>query len=177
VKEISLTQEQVALVSDEDYERAAQHKWCASKTRKGWVARARVNGSMIELHRFILNAPKRSEVDHENHNGLDCQRHNIRLATRRQNAMNRRGRGKSRFRGVDFDSKWNKWRACICPHRKNRFLGYFQTEEQAALAYNDAARECYGEFACLNDVQHFHAHTREHAMGQEKQPAREETGE
>jgi hypothetical protein len=118
------------------------------------------------MHRIIIAAPPGVEVDHRNHNGLDNRRSNLRLATTLQNAGNRRkqrvthsgGLPSSQYKGVTLASRfcgkgsdWRlrakyNWVAVI----GKQLLGYFTDEIQAALAYDEAALELYGEFALLN---------------------------
>jgi len=92
-------------------------------------------------------------VDHINGNGLDNRKANLRLATRRQNQFNRRQRCDavlSKYKGVTFRKKTNKWlvRIGYCGRRIN--LGLFDNETDAAKAYDEAAKELFGEFAALN---------------------------
>jgi hypothetical protein len=109
----------------------------------------------VLLHRFILGAAPGTMIDHKNGNGLDCTRENLRLATRSQNQHNagRRmyaGARSSRFKGVHWHRVTGKWVAQIMAARKYHYLGLFIDEEQAARAYDAAARELHGEFAQLN---------------------------
>lgn len=104
---------------------------------------------LVRLHRVILDAPEDMWVDHEDNDGLNCRRSNIRLATPSQNARNRR-RGtnnKSGFKGVSFFKDHQKWTACIRVDGRKKFLGYFPSAEEAHQAYCEAARIHYGEFA------------------------------
>jgi hypothetical protein len=100
-----------------------------------------------------LSTFSRSVVDHTNTNSLDNRRANLRLATPSQNSCNSR-RDKSntysRFRGVSFSKRKGKWFAAIRANGKKIWLGYFQTELDAARAYDEAARKYHGEFARLN---------------------------
>lgn len=105
------------------------------------------------LHRLIMNAPKGIDVDHRNHNGLDCRRDNLRLATRGlNNANNRRPPGFSGYRGVYFVSraKSKPWLARVKSDRKEHYLGLYETAEMAARAYDNGALRFHGEFATLN---------------------------
>jgi hypothetical protein len=95
------------------------------------------------------------EVDHWNHDGLDNRRENLRVCTKAQNNHNCRKHRwhngeytSSKYKGVCWNKTEKKWMAYI--HRKT--LGYFRTEEEAALAYNAAATRDFGEFAVLNDI-------------------------
>lgn len=107
------------------------------------------------LHRLILNAPKGMLVDHRNHNGLDNRRLNIRLATHAENMRNRRKAylcaSTSDYKGARWTRFCPKpWHSTIGVNGKNVSLGYFATDEEAARAYDMAAVEHFGEFACLN---------------------------
>ncbi len=93
-------------------------------------------------------------VDHENHNTLDNCRKNLRTATNSQNQMNRRSQKNSvsRHKGVHFYKRYQRWQSQISYNNKRIQLGYFKYEQDAALAYNEAARKYHGEFAYFNSV-------------------------
>ena len=163
VRQIELTRGKVALVDDEDYERLAAHKWYArAKSRYGltYYAMRRccnpdIHTTTVRMHRVIMDAPPGMQVDHINGNGLDNRRDNLRLATHSQNQANRRYKapGKSsQFLGVSWRKREKQWRAQIGINGKLRWLGRFDAEIDAALAYNEAALELHGEFASLNDI-------------------------
>lgn len=160
MKEIKLTQGQVALVDDEDYEYLNQWKWYAQKSRGTFYACRYTKNEVLIMHRIILNTPFNMEVDHRDHNGLNNQRHNIRNCTRSQNHMNKDPRGSSKYLGVSWDKSRNKWRAFIQTRqisngkRKTLFNGQYNTEEEAAIAYNEAAKRLHGEFANLNIIEY-----------------------
>jgi hypothetical protein len=99
-----------------------------------------------------MQAPDGIEVDHENRNGLDCRRTNLRLATHRQNIMNTglRPANTSGYKGVSWDKENQKWRASIRAYGRSYNLGRFSTKEEAARAYNEAASRLHGSFARLN---------------------------
>lgn len=166
MKEIQLTQGQVTIVSDEDYERASAHKWYANP-RKGHggasfyaVRSVRLpNGKrrLQYLHRFLLGlepGDKTRRGDHINGDTLDNRRENLRIVTNRQNqqAFRRKVPGtSSKFRGVYWNKRDQKWCAQIKPDgAKQIHLGYFDVEEDAARAYDAAARAYFGEFAQPN---------------------------
>jgi hypothetical protein len=160
MKEIPLTQGKVALVDDEDYEWLSQWKWLYVRSTNdlGYAARSQWLGNgkykTIFMHRAILGAQKGHKVDHWDVNGLNNQRHNLRLATDSQNTCNQRKHrdGKSHYKGVHWDKHAAKWRATIGWRGHWKHLGLFLNEEDAARAYNVGAREYHGEFARLNDV-------------------------
>ncbi|WP_397402083.1 HNH endonuclease [Phenylobacterium sp.] len=149
----------VALVDDEDFDLVDRWHWHAAygrgvrpyATRTG-SAGSRTDGSRratrIRLHRFLLNAPRGALVDHINRDTLDCQRANLRLCDASQNAANRIPQDATRWRGVHVRA--NRWRAQIKVRGQLILLGYFATPEDAARAYDAAARAAFGEFAILN---------------------------
>ena len=159
VREIPLTQGKIALVDDEDFERVMQHKWCAVKyTRKdgtvNWYAKRGIyrkggNAGSVLLHRFVLNAPKGVQVDHQNGDGLNCTRANLRRASHAENQRNRRSHNRHGYKGV-----WEvagRWTATIADgNGGNHHLGTFASKDLAAAIYDEAARHFYGEFARTN---------------------------
>jgi hypothetical protein len=158
MKKLKLSQGKVALVDDEDYEWLNQWKWFAHKDCNTYYAgrSEKINGSrkQIWMHRAIMNTPVGLEVDHIDHNGLNNQRSNLRNCTQSQNHMNQSNMGKSKYKGVSFftKKKYKQVRANICVCGSPIYLGSFLTEEEAALAYNEAAKKYFGEFALLNNV-------------------------
>ena len=155
---VPLTQGKVALVSPEDAERVLKYRWHANLNKRThpvcWRAKRSVivNGGRvgdIYLHRYILGlGPDDPMVDHKNGNGLDCRRGNLRVATKSQNTQNARKRTGLPYRGIRKD--YNRWKARIQVNSHNHYLGSFATPEEAARAYDAAARQFFGEFACVN---------------------------
>jgi hypothetical protein len=157
MKTIALTQGFVALVDDADYELLAAFKWSATKTRTNVYAVRKVRTSTGRttsqlLHRFIMGVTHpRIDVDHEDHNGLNCQRSNLRVCVRGENNGNRRkSRGASQYKGVSWDGHRGMWRAYITIHNTSKYLGRFHDEREAAVAYDAAARAAFGPFANCN---------------------------
>lgn len=144
MKEISLTRGKVALVDDEDFDWVNQFKWYACKGRRrfyGRRTRAKAEGGGKQLlHHFIC--PKWKFIDHKNGNGLDNQKENLRASSTAQNlrayCLKAVGRT-SRFRGVSWGRRDEKWAAGIRVSPKKVFLGYFDKEEDAAKAFDRAA--------------------------------------
>lgn len=160
MKTIPLSRGLVATVSDRDYRRVNQYKWCATKNSRNhtWYAHRadRSSGRVrkIRLHRFILGAPRGLEVDHKDRDGLNNTRANLRLATGSQNKMNMNGWSKNGFKGVTLMPKRGRlpWRARIQCNKKVIHIGYYTSIKEAALAYNRAAKKYFGKFARLNVV-------------------------
>ena len=91
-------------------------------------------------------------VDHIDHNGLNNQKYNLRIATHSQNCQNRRPckNSSSKYRGVCWHKKNKKWTAHIKIDKKTIYLGIFESEEDAAMAYDAKAKELHGEWTYLN---------------------------
>lgn len=111
----------------------------------------------VRLHRLIMNCwDSEMEIDHKNHNGLDNRKINLRICTTAQNQWNMMlSRGVSPYKGVTLLRKRKspkKWRAVLRVNGAWKLIGYYETEKEAALAYNQAASFYYGEFALLNCV-------------------------
>lgn len=135
------------LVDDADLEVLATRKWWVQD--KGGGRRYVVSKGGVPMHRFVMKAQRGQIVDHKNRNTLDNRRSNLRFCTHAQNQQNRHfNRGNSLFKGVWREG--NRWRAYIGFEGKQIWLGSFDTEEQAALAHDRAARIYHGEFAYLN---------------------------
>lgn len=152
MREITLTKGYVALVDDTDFDLASQYSWSADIRRNTVYAQAYAGGGRagfkkVTLHRLLMDAPPGQQVDHRDGNGLNCQRHNMRLCTDAQNKANGPKRSKYPYKGIRPNK--NKWQAEISRPGK-KYLGLFATPEEAAHAYDQAALETYGEFARLN---------------------------
>ena len=110
----------------------------------------------LVAHEFIPQPDTNTQlvVDHIDRNKLNNQITNLRWVTQQQNNMNStiRTGTSSQYKGVTLSKKANKWRAYIMLNRKLIHLGYFDTEEDAARAYNAKAIELFSEFANLNPV-------------------------
>jgi hypothetical protein len=151
--EITTRNGMVALIDDEDAA-VLRFKWRVK--RNGYVVRSEWrNGKAVDfyLHRDVLGDRPGMVVDHINGDPLDNRRVNLRHVTWAGNARNRsRSRdGSSGFKGVTFDRQSKMWRARIQSVTSGRqHLGLYADARLAARAYDNAAREAYGEFARLN---------------------------
>jgi len=151
---IPLTQGQNAIVDTEDYEWLNSFFWSAHSYR-GRFFYAMRNGRIGEprMHRLIMGVSDPSiDVDHENHNGLDNRKKNLRICENGENARNCRvySSNTSGYKGVSRNSRG--WMSRIQVDKERIHLGTFSTPESAARAYNAAATVFHGEFCYLNQL-------------------------
>lgn len=147
-KKIPLTQGLFATVDAKDFDQLNQFKWCAHKNRKRFYAvRNSPEGKTIRMHAQILGI---SGADHEDGDGLNNTRKNLRPASVSENRANMKKGwlSSSRFKGVSWIERDQIWRAQCGAKR----LGSFLIERDAAAAYNASARKQFGEFANLNNL-------------------------
>jgi hypothetical protein len=113
-----------------------------------------IKGKKLRLNRMIMSPEPGLVVDHINRNPLDNRKSNLRICTSQQNSwnQNKHARGANNFRGVcKIKNKHSvKYRANIYHKGKNITIGIFNTEEEAALAYDKKVREFRGEFGVTN---------------------------
>lgn len=155
-------------VDDEDFDWLNQFTWHENRPknrRTSYAVRLVYSGrkaTALYLHREVLGLKPLSEdgreVDHIDHNGLNCQKNNLRIGTKGQNMANRglNRDSNSGYRGVTKVDGCNRWRA-----QANRttgekahkiYLGLYPTPEEAAFAYNVASVMLHGEHANPNDI-------------------------
>lgn len=144
----------IALVDDEDFEYLNQFNWHLLNEKKGnWYAYRWEGSERIHMHRELMNTPVDMIVDHKNDKGYDNQRKNMRNCTHSQNHQNQLSRN-PKGKGVGLDKRDGTYYAYIKGSKKKRIsLGRFKTAIEAAIAYNKAAIELFGEFARLNVIE------------------------
>jgi len=103
------------------------------------------------IHKLVLDLPE-SDVDHINRNKLDARKSNLRLVTESNNGANseKRINNTSGYKGVMFFKRDENWHAQITHDYKKIHIGYFNTAEDAAKAYDKKAFELFGDHAVLN---------------------------
>jgi hypothetical protein len=145
------------LIDEADLELVGGYRWRAMKSKSGKVyAYTVVGGKTVGLHRLILGTDSGLDTDHRDGNPLNNRRSNLRPATHSQNMANKAAHRNNRsglkgvYRAPMGKGGGRPWRAAIQAKKRRHFLGTFTTAEQAARAYDEAAREHHGEFAHLN---------------------------
>jgi hypothetical protein len=144
--QITLTDNSVMLIDDEDHHLATSRQWINTRGHAAFSA----YGKSIYFARELLNAPEGLDVDHIDGNTLNNQKSNLRLATRSQNLCNRTKTkaNTSGYKGVFANGQG--YMARIIFDKKKHYLGTFPTPELAAKAYDEKAKVLHGEFAKLN---------------------------
>lgn len=154
---IALTQGKIALIDRRDYPEIGRHRWSAAHRDLNWYASRSIRNSEGELHaiymhRAIMQTPVGVEIDHVNGDGLHNTRDNLRVCTHGNNTCNTglRADNSSGFKGVYRVKKTGRFAACVRLNGRNLYQGGYATAEEAARAYDAAAREHFGKFARLN---------------------------
>lgn len=156
MRTIGLTKGKICLVDDDVFEEVSKHKWyfhVTSKAGRGYAARReKLTKKFIYMHRIITNAQRGLDVDHINNDTLDNRRSNLRVCTRKENLRNslkNKDYKYSKYRGV---TKIGKKYWAVFMGGVKRYVGIYNSEVEAALAYNKEATKRYGEYAKLNEV-------------------------
>ena len=161
MKQIPLTRGQIALVDDDDYEELSKYKWHANKGKCTWYAYRQYRHSVIKnkkghskqvlvsMHRQIIKPPENKNIDHRDGNGINNQKHNLRICCHAENTRNQRRRGVG-YKGVYRTANNKRWLVVISVNGMIHRLGSFTCEKAAAKEYDKLAKLLHGEFACLN---------------------------
>lgn len=154
---IPLTQGFTAIVSLKDFVRIKNFIWHAGRMSGAIRAKRsdyskKENGEVIFLHTEITGLKL---VDHKNRNTLDNTGSNLRPCSHQQNSHNRsvpkmKFPRSSEFKGVSWHKRIKRWGASIGFNGKRMALGYFDSPQEAAIAYNNAAIKLFGDFAAIN---------------------------
>lgn len=142
-----------ALVDAERFEELNAFVWSASGRYGRHAARGDGSRKTISLHHAVLDIPGHVHIDHKNRNGLDCRRDNLRVADNSLNHANidkMRKATTSKYKGVHWRKDRAKWSAEIKIKCRRLKLGCYTDEREAAIAYDRAAVQHFGEFAKTN---------------------------
>lgn len=157
IKFLKLNRRIFAIVDAKDFEWANQFKWYAKREGRSYRVQRnipRASGGTYLLHRELLGIKNpRMHVDHRDMDQTYNSRINLRTCDHGRSQCNRkkwRRKCISKYKGVAFHKRNEKWWAHITVKGKRRFLGSFRFEIQAARAYDAAAKKLHGEFARLN---------------------------
>jgi hypothetical protein len=157
---VPLTHGYIAIIDAEDLERVSRYKWYAHHYRSKVYAKATTTD--IFMHRFILKTPKGKDTDHANRNTLDNRKCNLRVCTKSQNSINRSPKPHSSiYKGVYFYC--GKWKVSTGARlgRNRKHLGFFESEVEAAKAYDAYIRKIDPEFGYLNFPEEKYGNTEE----------------
>lgn len=152
---------QYAIIDDDYEELVLKFKWFLCKGRGNTLYAAANNwhdnkNHGFQMHRLIMNFPKYKLVDHINGNGLDNRKENLRLANEQQNTHNSKPskNNKLKIKGVieSKEKRRKKFAARIYYNGKGINLGRYFTIQEATVAYNNAAKKYFGEFAFINPI-------------------------
>jgi hypothetical protein len=148
-----LTKGQVAIVDRDAYDSmpVLRRQWYASYSGAAWYA----TKNKRLMHRLIMNAEPGQEVDHISHDTLDNRRANLRICNHQENCSNllaRKNKKTSTYKGVYYEQDRDKWVTRVYCKGHKRFFQRFDTEIEAALAYNEQAARLFGEYAYLNPM-------------------------
>ena len=170
-EEIKLNNGMIAIVDKEDFRFLSNFKWLNIKKEQDWYAFTNVRtpekgkSAIIYMHQFLIKADNCDCITFKNKNTLDNRKENLFPISKGLSVSRTRKRRKngehqltSIYKGVSGRrrSKRNNgkrfWEARISYNSKTHYLGMFHSAKEAAKAYNEKAKELYGELAYQNKI-------------------------
>lgn len=137
-------------MDSKDYEKYKNENWHVDQ--KGYVYRYK----RITLHRAIMNPNKNMVIDHINGDKLDNRKNNLRVCSQKENMKNQKLsiKNKTGFKGVYFrnDGRRLKYTAQLKTNGK-AYVKSFITAIEAARYYNKLAKQYFGKYAQLNQIE------------------------
>jgi len=175
VRLIPLMEGGYAYVDAADYEWLNQWRWHLSN---GYAVRFE-GRRKIAMHRQIMQPPQGMVVDHIDGNQAHNCRQNLRVCTHAENIRNQRKRADSYswYKGVFYDKRNHKWQAVCKYEGRPIWVGYFDSEAEAARAYDRKAVELWGEFARVNFPREWPPERRAQVYAQRQEPGEQGKGE
>jgi hypothetical protein len=149
------------MVDDEDYEELLKYGWYIHRSKRKRVKTdslyeyysvvAKLNGKQIKMSRMLMDYPIH-KIDHKDHNPLNNQKYNLRIATNSQNGANKYTSigSSSNYLGVYFHTQKQQWMVALTKNQERIHIGVYNSEIQAAEIYDIAALKYHGDFANLN---------------------------
>lgn len=125
---------------DEDKELVMKYPWSMTKAGYAYSPRSKKDNGCWYMHRLIMDAPEGFVVNHINHNKLDNRKENLEIVSHKVNI-----RKMKKQSGIAWDKTRNKWRVHITTDYKTRFVGRFNTYEEALNARKQAEKDDWNE--------------------------------
>jgi hypothetical protein len=142
------------IVDEDKWNDLNNYIWTVNSNK---YAQSSTNGLKQKMHRYLYNKyvkkiTSKEIIDHINNNRLDNRISNLRIATHSENLYNRKIKNTSGYRGVNYDKRIKKYRCSLSKNLITYRSGYFNSAEEAAIAYDILAEKVYKNFAILNNV-------------------------
>lgn len=142
---------ELVMIDDEDYVWLSRFKWWMQNNENGEnYVTTKVGKRVMCMHSLLLPSRSDSLVKYIDGNNLNLQKVNIKPASRSQIGANRNPNAGKKYKGAYLPEGEKRWRSQIVKDGVTYLLGSYETEEEAARAYDVKARELYGDYARLN---------------------------